>query len=64
MARTLKTRGMQELNALRNRVRRQRALGRIDETTSRKLEEHCGEMEAIIVNCRELNELGEEEGDG
>lgn len=62
MARTLKTRGMEELNALRNRGRRQRALGRIDAQTAARLDELLAEVETLIVNCRELNEQGEEEG--
>lgn len=64
MARTLKTRGMLELHALRGRVRRQRTLGRIDRTTSDQLEKLLGQVEVIIINCRELNEEGEEEGIG
>lgn len=64
MARTLKSRGMQELTTLRNRVRRQRQLSRIDRTTSDQLEKLLGQVEVIIINCRELNEEGEEEGLG
>lgn len=62
MARTLKTRGMQELNALRNRVRRQHALGRIGKVTAFNLVDLLNKAEAIILSCRELNENGEEEG--
>lgn len=61
MARSLKTRGLNDLHALRARTLRQRALGRIALADAEYLTERLDEMEARIVTMREQNENGEEE---
>lgn len=62
MARSLKTRGIAELNALRNRTLRQHALGRIERTDEKFILIRLGEIEARITAMRELDENGKEEG--
>lgn len=62
MARSLKTRGLAELDSLRRRARRQHSLGRIDLQDLDFLMVRIQEIEARIVTMRELNEQGEEEG--
>lgn len=63
MARTLKTKGMEELTGLRRRIDRQFSLGRISRRDWEKLKRLGDELSATIVNMREINEYGEEEGE-
>lgn len=60
----LKTRGLAELTALRKRVRRARAMGRIQRLDFEYLEERMDEIEARIVQMTELTREGEEVGHG
>lgn len=62
MARTLKSKGLEELKDLNNRINRQYRLGRIGKKDWANLISHGRTMEAIIINMTELNEQGEEEG--
>lgn len=62
MARSIKTRGASELMSLKRRVIRQYALGRIYKTDHDRLIGDIDKLEAYIVNMRELNEQGQEEG--
>lgn len=64
MARTLKTRGLEELRTLRRRVERQYALERIGRYDKEYLVEHLNRVEARIIGMTERNENGEEEFDG
>lgn len=57
MARSLKTRGLIELNALKARVRRQKALERISRTDEEWLLEKLDEIEARIS---EMHERGDD----
>jgi hypothetical protein len=59
--RTLKTRGLEEVHALRKRNRRQFALRRISKADYEYIDIRLDEVEARIVGMRELNEHGEEE---
>lgn len=61
MARTLKTKGLEELNALRNRARRQQGLGRIGAADADFIVKRLNEIEAKIIAMRESNENGLEE---
>ena len=61
MARTLKTKGLQELNALRNRARRQQGLGRIGAADAEFIVKRLDEIEARVISMRENNENGLEE---
>lgn len=64
MARTLKSKGLEELRSLNRRIDRQYRLGRIGKKDWANLISRGKEMESIIVNMIELNEQGEEEGAG
>lgn len=64
MARTLKSKGLEELRSLNRRIDRQYRLGRIGKKDWANLISHGKTMESIIVNMIELNEQGEEEGAG
>lgn len=64
MARTLKSKGLEELRSLNRRIDRQYRLGRIGKKDWVSLSQRGKEMESIIVNMIELNEQGEEEGAG
>lgn len=63
MAKTIKTKGMEELLSLRRRINRQLWLGRISRKDWAELDRHGKAMEAKIIEMRELNEYGEEEGE-
>lgn len=60
--RTVKTRGALDLAALKRRVKRAYSMERIDRPTYEMLILKIEELEAAIINMRELNEHGEEEG--
>ncbi|QSL67820.1 hypothetical protein [Nocardia phage P3.1] len=64
MARSLKSRGLEELRTLRRRVERQYALGRILRSDREFLVKHLDEVEARITKMSEKNENGMEEFDG
>lgn len=64
MARTLKTRGLEELNTLRNRVNRQFTLDRIRRSDRDYLVSLLDKVEARITTMAEKNENGKEEFDG
>lgn len=64
MARTLKTKGMEEVKSLKNRINRQYRLGRIGKKDWTSLFNNISEIEATITKMTELNEQGEEEGVG
>jgi hypothetical protein len=57
---SLKTRGVQELEALRKRVRKSRAMGRISKSDYDFLEERLDEIEARIVAMTEISKEGME----
>lgn len=59
--RTLKSRGLVEVQTLRQRARRQFALRRIDRADFDYIDIRLDEVEARIVAMREINENGEEE---
>lgn len=58
----LKTRGIAELKTLRRRVRRQRAMGRINKADFDFIDGRLDEVEARIVSMQELDKDGEEVG--
>lgn len=60
--RTLKDVGMSEVATLRRRVRRQLAMGRIFPEDAAYIVRRLDEVESRIVQMRETNEFGEEEG--
>lgn len=60
MAEPLKTRGLMELNQLRDRVRRQLALRRIYPDDAAALIVLLNQTEAIITNMPEKDKDGEE----
>lgn len=60
--RTLKSRGLVEVQLLRQRARRQWALGRIGKPDYDYIDSRLDEVEARIIAMREINEQGEEEG--
>jgi len=60
--RSIKVRGWEDLDRLKGRVKRVYSLGRIDKPTYLELSQRIDDLEAYIVNMRELNEQGEEEG--
>lgn len=62
MARTLKSKGMEETQSLIKRINRQHKLGRISKKNWISLLARAREIEAIITEMTELNEHGEEEG--
>lgn len=64
MARTLKTKGMEEATSLERRINRQHKLGRIGHKDWRSLINDIRNIQATIVGMTELNEQGEEEGVG
>lgn len=53
ISRSLKTRGLIELNALRSRVRRQRNLGRISAPSEEWLVRELDRIEAFIIQMTE-----------
>lgn len=61
MARTLKTKGLEELDALRRRARRQQGLGRIGSKDAEYIVTRLNEVEARIISMTEENENGMEE---
>lgn len=60
MARPLKDAGMREVAALRRRVGRQLALGRILPADAAYIDSRLKEVEARIVSMREEDEYGKE----
>lgn len=64
MARTLKTRGLEELRTVRRRVERQFTLDRILRSDRDYLVKLFDMAEARIITMSEKNENGEEEYDG
>jgi len=56
MSLPLKVRGMTELMALKRRVLRQRALGRISRADYEYIRDRLDEIEAHIIQMRETNE--------
>lgn len=60
----LKTRGLQDIAALTRRVRRQRAMSRIDRIDCEYLETRLREMEARIISMKEHDKNQEEVDDG
>jgi len=60
--RTIKVRGWEDLDRLKGRVKRVYALKRIDKWTYDTLIDQIEHLERMIVNMRELNQDGEEEG--
>lgn len=60
--RSVKLRGLEELGMLRRRVRRAFALQRIGSEDFDFIDHRLQQIEARIINMRETNEGGEEEG--
>lgn len=60
--RTIKSVGMDDLGRLRRRIQRSHAMNRIGRSDAEYLLSLVNQMEARIVEMRELNEQGEEEG--
>jgi hypothetical protein len=60
--RSIKVRGWEDLDRLKQRVKKTYALDRIDRPTYEVLIRRIEVLEVIITNMRELNEHGEEEG--
>jgi hypothetical protein len=58
--RPLKDAGLQEVQQLRRRVRRQHAMDRIGQADFDFLDGHLNEVEARIVSMQEFNEYGKE----
>lgn len=61
MAKTLKSLGLQELDSLRRRARRQQGLGRIGAADAEFIVKRLNEIEARIIEMKEENENGLEE---
>lgn len=61
MARSLKVRGVEEIDSIRRRARRQHSLGRISKPDADWLVRQLNKIESRIVSMRETNEYGEEE---
>jgi hypothetical protein len=62
MARTLKTRGLVEVQQIRERARRQFAWRRISKADWEYIDKRLDEVEARIISMSETNEHGKEEG--
>lgn len=60
--RSIKVRGWEDLDRFKQRVKKTYALGRIDRPTYEMLIKRIDALEVIVINMRELNEHGEEEG--
>ncbi|QXO13719.1 hypothetical protein SEA_DUMPTRUCK_65 [Gordonia phage DumpTruck] len=60
MARSLNTRGREELDLVRKRVIRQEALGRISSYDARKLKDKINELDALIIETNEKDQPGKE----
>lgn len=60
--RSIKVRGWEDLDRLKQRVKKTYALARIDRPTYEMLIKRIEALEVIIISMRELNEHGEEEG--
>jgi hypothetical protein len=60
--RTLKARGLEDLDAIVARAKKAYAMKRISVIDFELLMDLAGRMEAHIVNMREINEYGKEEG--
>ena len=60
--RTLKTRGVDDLEGVHARAKKAYAMGRIDKADFDKINRLINELMAHIIWMRELNEKGEEEG--
>lgn len=60
MAEPLKTRGLEELQSLLQRTRRQLALKRIYQSDAAYIEERLQEVEARIISMPEKDKTGEE----
>jgi hypothetical protein len=58
--RPLKDAGLQEVQQLRRRVRRQHAMERIYKADAEFIDTRLDEIEARIVSMQELNEYGKE----
>ncbi len=61
MARTLKSRGLEELRAFEARVKRQHAMKRISKPDAEYILNRVAEIETRITNMSETNEYGKEE---
>lgn len=61
MTRPLKDVGVREVATLRRRTRRLLALGRVFPADAAYIVERLDEIEARIVQMKEINEYGEEE---
>lgn len=59
--RTLKSRGVVEVQQIRSRARRQLAFQRISKADYDYIDTRLDEVEARIISMQELNEQGEEE---
>jgi hypothetical protein len=57
----MKTRGLEEVQRLRTRARRQLAFQRISKSDYLYIDQRLDEIEARIIAMREYNESGEEE---
>ena len=60
--RTLKTRGLDDLEGVHARAKKAYAMGRIDKQDFERINRLINELMAFIIHMRELNEDGEEEG--
>lgn len=60
--RSLKTAGLREVRALRQRTRRLVAMERVYPEDAEYINRRCEEIEARIVSMQETNEYGKEEG--
>lgn len=61
MAKTLKSKGLDELRSLRRRARRQQGLGRIGSKDAEFIVDLLNKVEARIISMTEENENGMEE---
>jgi len=61
MARSLNTKGREELAVLRRRVVRQQSLERIHPADARKLIEKIDELDALIIKTYEIDENNQQE---
>lgn len=61
MARSLNTKGREELAALRRRVVRQQSLERIHPVDAKKLIEKIDELDALIIKTYEVDENNQQE---
>lgn len=64
MAKTLKTKGLEELNAFKLRTNREYAMRRIKKRDHDEIVTLVNKLEAKVTIMWELNENGEEEFDG